>query len=152
MKFLGCILMALTFAQCKTMKFDKNPPFTITGATYNNWVGGQPGVSGIKVLIGYTSEKEIVFESVYFANKTTKAESATNEGKTYIVGNIDTSTRDKELTLHSDSKEELNNQLPEKKFPFELQENEAVVSYKDGDKTKYFKIENLKQTKTDYYP
>ena len=64
LKIIALLLLTLSFTQCKTMNFTKNPPFIVAGATYNNWVGGQPGVSGIKVIIGIDSANEITFDKL----------------------------------------------------------------------------------------
>ncbi len=147
------LLMTIGLMSCKTLKFEKNPPFQITGATYNNWVGGQPGVSGMKVIIGYTSNQNVVFKSIFFYNKEMKVEYYENKGNKYIIGRLDTSTRgDKDRILDKDPKKEMQNKLPEKKLPFELKENEAVIVYVDGDNRKFVKVTNVKQTDTDFYP
>jgi hypothetical protein len=135
------------------MKFEKNPPFEITGVTYNNWVGGQQGVSGIRIIIGYTATQTPAFKSIFFYNKECTAEIRKKDGKTYLIGYIDTSTREhKNRILEDDPKKEMKNELPEKKFPFTLTENEAVISYMVGTQQKYVKVENLKKTETDFYP
>lgn len=139
--------------QCKSIQFDKHPPFKITKATYNNWIGGQPNVKGINVFVLYTSEQSVEFDSMYFNERITKIEIKEKQGIKLIVGRYDTSTRNEDLILHSDSKKETGNKVPKTNtFPFELGENEAVISYKEGNKTKYYKIKNIKQTETDFYP
>jgi len=156
MKVVALILVAMgVFTQCKSIKFDKNPPFKINGATFNNWVGGQPGVSGTRVMIGYTSEEKVAFESVYFNNRETKAALTTENGITYVIGHFSTSTvnNKEDLVLHADGKKEINNTLPkEKKFPFKLKENEVVISFKEGKKIKYIKIEKIKKVASTFYP
>ncbi|WOC41132.1 hypothetical protein [Polaribacter sp. HL-MS24] len=42
MKTAVFILLALSFMTCKSIQFDQTPPFQITEATYNTWIGGQP--------------------------------------------------------------------------------------------------------------
>ena len=47
-----------------------------------------------------------------------------------IIGHFNTSTRKRDLVLDSDPKKEINNKIPDfKKIPFELEENEAILSY-----------------------
>jgi len=147
------VLMIIGLMSCKSLKFEKNPPFQITGATYNNWVGGQPGISGMKIIIGYTSSRDVAFKSIFFYNKEMKVELYKNGGNNYIIGRLDTSTRgDRDRILDKDPKKEMQNKLPEKKPLFELKENEAVIVYMDGETKKYVKVENIKQTDTDFYP
>ena len=147
MKLLGLVLIVFTFSQCGSMKLEKNPPFKITSAMYQNWVGGMPGSSGTILTISYKSETSITFDSIYFSNRNAKIEGNPIKGKKTITANIinSVSSGKKDLILHSDSTKELKNEMPElTDFPFELKENEAVISYKVGDKTKYFKIEGMK--------
>lgn len=147
------VLMIIGLMTCKSPKFEKNPPFQITGATYNNWVGGQPGISGMKIIIGYTANQNVVFKSIFFFSKEMKVEHYKNEGNNYIIGRLDTSTRgDRDRILDKDPKKEMQNKLPKKKLPFKLKENEAIIVYMDGKTKKYVKVENIKQTNTDFYP
>lgn len=145
MKLLGIILFAISFSQCACVKFDQKPPFTVTNATYTNWVGGVPGVSGTNVVFYYTSKAKITFDSIYFNGRKTKAELKKDAKGTMVVGNFSTSKRNNDLQLHNDPKKEFGNKAPEKadEIPFELKENEAVISFKEGDKIKYYKVENL---------
>ena len=152
MKFLGIFLIAFGFTQCKTIKFDKTPPFAITKATYVNWVGGQPGVSGIRVEITFKTNPKVTFDSLYYKNKSVKLQRRQNER--LLTGNFNTSNvnNGKNLILHRDVKKEVGNQLPEvKSFPFELKGNEAVISYQVNGKTKYYKISELKKGKPILY-
>lgn len=150
---LGIYLITIfALTTCKTIKLEKESPFTVTGATYNNWVGGQQGVSGIRVIIGYTTTEKVDFKSIFFNDKEAKIEMKEREGKTYLFGYIDTSTRkDDDLILDIDPKKETKNKLPQK-LPFKLKENEAIVSYLDGKRMKFVKVSDLKRTATDFYP
>lgn len=149
-KFLGVLLLTLGFTQCKSTKFDNNPPFTIEKASYNNWVGGLPGVSGIRVEIYLTGKVDVAFDSLFFKNRTTKIEIRENNGKTFLTAHFDTSKKE-DIVLNSNTKEEYVNQLPTA-LSSELEVNEAILSYKDGSKLKYVKIKDIKETKPDFYP
>ena len=150
MKTLGILIFILGFTQCKSTKFDSNPPFTVEKSSFNNWVGGQPGVSGTRVEIYLTDKVDITFESLFFKNKKTNIEIREKKGKTFLTAHYDTSKRN-DMVLESDIKKETVNKLPED-FPFKLKENEAVISFKEGTKTKYVKIVDIKETKPDFYP
>lgn len=154
--FFGAVVLMFGFTQCKSVKFDKKPPFSVKTISFNNWVGGQPGVSGTKVEIYLTNKVNIDFGSLFFRNLETRLEINEKNDKTFLTAFFDTSTR-KDMILDSDSKKEIVNKLDEnfllkKNFPFKLKENEAVISFIEGDKTKYVKIENIKETKPDLYP
>lgn len=150
MKFLSILTIIIGFSQCGTTKLIKNPPFKIESATYTNWVGGVPGVSGTNVEITLSEKATIVFDSLFFRKRATKIDVKQH----ILVAYFNTSNRKKyDVILHSDSKKELKNKIPKPdSFPFELKENEAIISYKVDNKTKYFKIENIEKLKTDHLP
>ena len=154
MKILSVLAVLFGFTQCASMKLQKKAPFKIASATYNHWVGGLPGVSGTKAEIRLSEKSNITFESLYFLNKIIKVETKEEKGRTLLIANhTNTSTNKRDVILSSDSKKEMKNQLPDtKEFPFELKENEAIISYKVKDKLKYFKITNLKKVQSDFYP
>lgn len=90
---------------------------------------------------------------MYFAKKEGSLEIRDKDGKAFLTGHINTSKRrDQELVLDIDPKKEIKNELPEKTFPFELKENEAVISYLENGVTKFYKVKNMVKTKTDFYP
>ncbi len=153
MKPIFILISFFVFSACASSKFEKNPPFTITGSTYNYWVGGLPGVKGTRVIIRYETEKSVNFKKIFFAKKSVNIELKKQQEKTYLFGYINTGTKKNEdVILDSDTKQEMDNRLPEKEFPFELKENEAVISYEYKGKERYYKVTNMMQTKTDIYP
>lgn len=154
MKFLSIIAILFSFTQCGSIKLENNPPFKFKKASYNNWVGGQPGVSGTIVEIELGESSNIDFDSIFFRNKSTKVEINTSNGKTLLIGHFNTSKRqNRDLILDADVTKEMKNTLPDvKKFPFELKKDEAILSYKLGDKINYFKIEDIEKTKPVFYP
>ncbi|TVZ56331.1 hypothetical protein OD91_1616 [Lutibacter sp. Hel_I_33_5] len=152
MKYLSLLILTLTFSQCATTKFDSNPPFKASSGSFNSWVGGVPGASGIKVELALNADDKTDFKEIFFRNKIGTLQTSTSNGKTILVGHISTAKRNNDLTLDSNSVKELKNQAPETKFPFELKDNEAVISYMVGDKIKYLKIEHLKEQRTIFYP
>jgi len=150
LKILSIVFLTLIFTQCTTLKYVNYPPFKITGATFNNWVGGRPGVSGIKVNIAYQSEDKIAFEKMYFSHRSTKIAMRTVKGKTYLIGHFNTSTREEEFRIKGNTLPTKAIQQPE--IPFKLEKNEAIISYKKGTVIKYFRIKNIKKTTTIIYP
>ena len=153
-KILSIFTILLGFVQCGSGTFVQNPSFEVEKAFYNNWVGGQPGVSGTKLEIHLKNASEITFDSLYFNNKRTKAEVLQKEEITQIIGHYSTSKRmNSDLILDLDPKKELQNTTPIiKKLRFELNANEAVVSYKKGKKTLFLRIENIKKTQSTLFP
>ena len=78
-------------------------------------------------------------------------EAKEKEGITTLIGNISTSTiGNSNLVMDVDPKKEINNEIPETNFPFDLKENEAVLSYLEKGVTKFYKVKNIKKTDTNY--
>ena len=63
----------LVLVSCNTSKTiaqitpSNTHPFKVTNATYNTWVGGQPGVKGLLINI-LIDNLEIKLDTVYFRN------------------------------------------------------------------------------------
>jgi hypothetical protein len=154
MKILSLLAILFSFTQCGTSILIKNPTFKVEKAFYNHWVGGQPGVSGMKLEIHLKDASEIIFDSLYFQEKITKVEVSQKEKFTQIIGHYSTSKRQKrDVILDADATKELENTVPNLgSFPFKLKENEAMLSYKKENKTVYFKIENIKKVRSIPFP
>jgi hypothetical protein len=150
MKTLSMLLLILSFSQCGSTKYEKNTPFTIDSANYKVWTGGQPGVHGVNVQIELKEKSNINFDSLYFRNKVAKVEF---KEAILIIANYNTSKKKhSDFILHLDSKKEVQNKLPtQEKFPFELSENEAMLTYQINGKTKYYKIKEMKERDTKPY-
>jgi len=150
MKLLGILLITFGFTQCGSLKLEKNPPFEIVSAKSQNWIGGMPGSNGMMVTISYKSESDIAFDSIYFSKKISKLQRYKNNGNKSLLATVYTSVSlgKSDLIMHSDTKKELKNELPKtKKFPFELKENEAIISYLENGIVKFYKIENIRKGK-----
>jgi len=144
--------ITIFLTNCKSSQFDAKPPFSISSATYNDWVGGQEGVSGIRLVFNLNSKQTIKFLKVYFNKREAILETKEKEGITTLIGNISTSTiGNSNLVMDVDPKKEINNEIPETNFPFDLKEKEAVLSYLEKGVTKFYKVKNIKKTDTGYY-
>ena len=148
------IVILLGFLQCGGSTLVKNPILKVEKVFYNNWVGGLPGVSGTKVEIHIEDVSEVIFVALYFQGKRTKVEVSKIEKFTRIIAHFSTSRRkNRNLILDADITKELENTLPSlEEFPFQLKENEAMLSYKKENKTVYFKIENIKKVQSIPFP
>ena len=128
MKILSVLAILFGFTQCVTSKLVTTPPFKITSATYNNWVGGLPGTSGTRVEIRLDNESNVVYDSEYFQklffkNKSTKIETREENGKVFLTAHFNTSkpSGGRDLILDSDTRKEIKNTVPKNfDFPFEL--------------------------------
>lgn len=150
-KFFATLLILVGFSECATTKFEQKPPFTITFAVYNNWSVKTTTKKGMTVNISYTSKYEIKFDSIYFFKRVEKLTMSKVKDKKMISANFSSKVKP-DIILDDNSTKEINNQFPEiKKLPFKLKQNEAIISYKIKDKTKYFKIKSIKKGKTIFY-
>lgn len=134
MKLLGITILALFFTQCASVQFDKNASFTVKSVTK---------LADENLKIYYTSASKINFTDLYFGGKKEKIQSKKDENGTFIIGDFKNSLANlKDIQLHGDPKKEYGNTPPKiEKTPFELKENEAVISYKVDGETRYYKIE-----------
>jgi hypothetical protein len=129
----------------------KELPFKIIQASYNTWVGGQPGIKGYHLNITMDS-KEIQLDSAYFRNlKGDFKKHLTKKHTTYTATFISPSKKN-DLILHGDAQKEFGNQpqKAQKKIPFELKENEAIIIFNYNEETYFYKIFDLK--KVDHLP
>ena len=144
----------LTLSCCGASKdkgekeFQTKPPFKIIEATYQSWVGGQPGVRGIRIEISIDNSL-IELDTVYFRNKKAKLKKEISSFKNLYVGTFILEKK-KEFRLDMDPKKEYGNEAPDVtiNIPFQLKNNEAVVSYFHKNKRNFHKVENLIETKT----
>ena len=154
---LGSVVL-FSFAQCgnsKEMayKLQDDSLFNISKATYKEWVAGVAGGgSGVNVIIYFTDldTDKIIIDSVYFRGQVSKVEIK----PTAYVARFKTSVNQKQdIIMHGDTGQEYGNKALTKKpnFPFIIEDDEAVISYKEIQKTKYIKIK-LEREEPDLYP
>ena len=153
-KILSILFLLLGFSQCGGSTLVKKSTLKVEKAFYNKWFGGQPGVRGTKVEIHLKDASEVIFVALYFQGKRTKVEVSQMEKFTRIIAHFSTLKRkNRNLILDADITKELENTLPSlEEFPFQLKENEAMLSYKNDNKIVYFKIENIKKTQSIPFP
>ena len=145
----------MSFSQCvSTMKLQDKAPLEFGDVYYQNWIAGvKGGGSGINLFISVKSNtNNTVLDSVYFKNKQAKLEYIND---TLLVGRFHTETNQKEdIIMSNEPYAEYGNKAPQlpKKIPFELKEDECVISYKEGKNTKYYKLSNVFKKQSEFYP
>ena len=149
MKALKIILLScITFLlfQCGSRNFNKKSPFKVQSATYYNSATDLQENTNSNLYIRYSSKNNINFDSLYFRKNTTKLQTKTIKGIKYVVGEFQKKIFLRDFTLDVNPINELKNKFPTREtFPFELQDNEAIISYQLKGKTKYFKVKNIKK-------
>ena len=153
-KLVSITIIIVNLSLCRSINIEKEPPFQLEKSAYNNWVGGQPGVKGIQLVIALRENSTIAFDSVFFQKRATKIEINIVDEKMLLIGHFNTSNRlNSDLVLDINITKEIKNSVPEiKKFPFELKDNEAIISYKLDGKTNYFKIKNIEKSTPVFFP
>ena len=137
----------LSFSQCSSaQRLQKKAPTTFGEVYCQSWIGGIEGAgSGINIFIPI-EDASIVLDSVYFRGKVEKLVTKPQNAKLYIGYFMSDFNQPNDAMIGTgDDKNAPNKEQPktDAKIPFELKENECVVSYKDGEATKYFKLENV---------
>lgn len=148
-KFIGIgfiTLVSIAFFGCGVSKAQNNHPFKVLEATYANTVGEQPDlvVTTLKITL---NNKEIQLNSIYFRNNNAPLKRVDNDENSVFSGSFTTSKTPHDYILDSDPKQEFGNKPPVtvSKLPFEIKENEAIVSYFYKDKFNYYKILEVKE-------
>ena len=150
-KYFLVLFLVVVFSKCATTQFEQKPPFVITSAVYNNWSVKKTAAKGLIVNIGYDSNYVIKFDTIYFSKRAEKLSISKVKDKKMISA-IFSSMVKPDVILDENSTNEIHNHFPViKNMPFKLKQNEAIISYKIKDKTKYFKINSIKKGKTIFY-
>ncbi len=152
------VLIMISFSQCSSaQKLQKEAPVKLGPAYYQYWVAGiQGGGSGINLFIQIegTSKENIELDSIYFRGKVSKLEFKPNNPSLFIGRFSSRTNQKKDIIMSNKPNAEYGNELPKlkEKIPFDLKENECVVSYIEDDKIKYFQIENIVEKQPELYP
>ncbi|MBT8253805.1 MAG: hypothetical protein KJO00_04605 [Bacteroidia bacterium] len=143
-----------SFSQCSDKKkLEKQAPVTIDQPYFQRWTAGvEGGGSGMNIHIP-VSDVNIVLDSVYFRGRVAPLELKKEAGQ--YVGRFSSDfNKKKDMIMNEDPKEEYGNTMPEKlkPIPFELKDNECVISYRDGKTVKYFMLSNVVEKPLIAYP
>lgn len=152
LKYVLMGVFMVSFSQCSsTKKLQTVAPVSVGEVYCQDWVAGiQGGGAGLNIFIP-TTDKSVTFEQVYFRGKVTTLE--VREG--LYIGRFKSNVNLREEILLSDTNSKVKEKATKEvadKIPFTLENNQCVVSYKEGDKTKYFKIDNVTQKQSIAYP
>jgi hypothetical protein len=151
---LTLIVMA-SFSQCSSIKkIQQTVPLDLGQVYYQAWIAGiEGGGAGLNIYIP-TEDNSIELDSVYFRGKAAKLEFKNQNGIIYIGRFISDFNKKKDIVMSNEPNTEFGNEMPKMppKIPFELKDNECVISYKEGKKTKYFKVSNIVEKDLIPYP
>ncbi|XLS29329.1 hypothetical protein ACJD0Z_00575 [Flavobacteriaceae bacterium M23B6Z8] len=146
------------FSNCAgSQKLQQEVPFTMGTVYSQKWVAGvEGGGSGVNVGVPVDNlPEEIQLDSIFFRGKRAPLiQETTEKGNLYMARFKTELNQKKDIISHEDPRMEVGNEPPsiEEKIPFELNENEAVISYTHKGKKKYYKISNVKPKPSVPYP
>lgn len=150
-------LSLMGFSQCSNgQKLEKKAPLEFSEVYYKkNAQAVRDLESVITLYIPIKSENNTIeLDSVYFKGISAKLVKSTQNQNLYIGKFTTKSAYSEDIILSSDLAEEHKNKLPnlEPKIPFKLKPNECVISYKEAEQTRYYKITNIKEKRLNEVP
>ena len=149
--FSGIII--LLFAGCSShKKLQTETPFVLGNVTAQKWVGGmeQTG-TGYELTIPIINLPVVGvdLQEVYFRDKV--AEVSIEKENDIMVGIAKYASSKPDSAMQTNPIDEVGNRPPsskiksKKKFPFKIDSNEAILSYNEDGKDKFYKITNIKE-------
>ena len=152
------LVLTLSLSGCSSQKnMVAEAPFEMGGATCQAWTGGRAEAgSGLLLEIPILSESvdDIKLQQAFFRGKIADLEMEGTDNGWVAKANFRNQNPGKpDMTMDADSQKEVGNQPPKlgEKFPFELGDDQCVLSFMDGDAVKYFKVEGIKEKKAKMY-
>ncbi|RLD62214.1 MAG: hypothetical protein DRI95_13335 [Bacteroidetes bacterium] len=155
---LGLTFLILGLSNCNVSKtnhsiysLSQNPPFKISEGYYHDWIAGvQGGGSGTILFITFSElNKKVKVEDFFFRNKKVKAQNDQNNSLLYIGYFKNDINRG--VIMDSDMNKEAQN-IPPEKYPFQLEEDEAVISYTYKEVVQYYKVSNIIEEEVIAFP
>lgn len=156
---LPLMLVCIIYSSCGSSKhsnnnfvFEKNPPFKIEAAYFQKWAAGiEEGGSGINIFIQFDQlPSNLIVQNIYFRNHTLEAKNSIDAPENFTATLL-RGKKEGSYVMDSNPLSEAKN-TPSNQFPFELDDNQAVVSYWYQGERHYFKIKNLSERNNLAYP
>jgi hypothetical protein len=155
LSFLLMLLVMASFSQCSSAKrIQEKAPLELGQVYCQNWIAGiEGGGAGLNIYIP-TVNSSVELDSVYFRGKAAKLEIKSLNQTIYIGRFISDLNKKKDIVMSSEPNAEYGNEIPKipQKIPFELKDNQCVISYNDGKTTKYFMVDNVVEKDLIPYP
>ena len=152
---IGMLLGFIGLAGCKSQSgLETSAPFNIEEKIYFYWVGGKQGTEGTTIRIeGSTTSLNLSFSKIYFQNHEYVVV-PNYRGEYFVLEGTRASFRQPEQVLSGNKYDEYGNQPPqmEKKIPFDLKNDEAIILYSVNGREGYHKVSNIKQLEKVYRP
>jgi len=148
MKFLSLFAFAIIASSCSSQKIDATlSNFEDDRQPYaQSWTGGIPGSgSGVNLFLPFSVQSVESIEMVYYKGMTTSVIDPEKGADKYIIARFQTDfNRKPDMNMNLDAQKEYGNKPPKTdKFPFELEDDEAVVKFARNGKYTYTKIKGI---------
>lgn len=150
--YLSFFFVFALFGCANTYKLEKKSILNFNESYYSSWSSGvKGGGSGFSVFIllaenSNLDKKEVKLQGIYFKDKFTNLK---HQGLNKYQAFIKAASNSDKLESESDKKES-SVEIKNKKIPFVLKDNEAVISYLSKEKLKYVKIILTKKKTMDF--
>lgn len=150
MKFLFRLSIVIFLVSCSSnnkFKIEKEQPLQLKEAYFEQWTSGvKGGGSGLNIFLISEKKgenKDVQIEGIYFQDSYT---TLTFYQPNKYQGFIKTKGNDSSFALDEGGKKvDASTKQKEEEIPFELGDNEAVISYVKEGKKKYFKVTMVKK-------
>jgi hypothetical protein len=160
--FSSLFVLTLSFSQCastkKTIEITKTIELSKESSSevyYQNWVAGvRGGGSGTNLYISKSvvENKELI--TAYFKGKEVVFDTLIKGSKMFIARFKGDANQIFDMEMNADAINEYGNKAVVEKtdFPFNLEPNDAVVSYLENNTLKYLKLINIPKKESLAYP
>lgn len=148
---LAGVMVISAFSQCANSKkaLSQQPDSLELGEVVSEaWSTEGSPETGINLFIPVISGRDVYLDSVFYGGRVVKLEKVQRGSYLVYIGRFVNAPKP-DIVMHADPTKEGGNRPPKirKPIPFELAGDEAVVSYKEGETVKYFKIPHVKEGK-----
>lgn len=136
---LFSLFVLITIASCSSSKDVKTPePVQVSHAYFQDWTTDiKIGSSGTNIfLANLTTKKGVTADNVYFRNLKGKLVKGRSLYYSQLVRMLPNSEGNKLMTEN---------------FPFQLANNQCMVSYTENGETKFIKIDNVQEREGVHY-
>lgn len=152
--FLVLIFLLILNVSCSSKKeVNTQLPYEIESVYFQKWMGGQEQTgSGINFYIQFKNPlpENKTLAKLYFQNKEGFFD---KQDETHYTVRFYSKPQNQDLILDGDSTNEYGNKAPEITQPkFELQPNEAVLEFHNGNEIQHYKIVDIKEKELLAYP
>jgi hypothetical protein len=151
MKLLSSFVFVVFAMGCSSQKIDSTiGPFKGDYQPYaQSWTGGIPGSgSGINLFLTLFDMDPEYIDAVYYKGMVTTTVDTVSDPKRYLVARFKTDfNQQPDINMTLDSKNEYGNKKPKNKerFPFDLEDDEAVLKIARNGKFTYVKIKGIQK-------